>query len=215
MVIYNRPVIRPGQVNDMRNVTTIRRRPKAAVKILLGTRMQAESGASHRKQRTGTHSTRYAKGRCLASRDALPGSGPFASRPFLSGKNPPGKRFLIETLPRIEIPVSDRKQRTGPFLIETRSVCCGHPDFSSRKGVHENKMRPFQLVNLRGEADERSVGFGRLYLVRRSRTLSLRTFPSTVLPSSRASAALITAPICFNESAPASAMASSMAWWTS
>ena len=45
----------------------------------------------------------------------------------------------------------------------------------------------------------------------RSRTLSLKTFPSTVFPSSFARAALITAPICFNESAPVSAIASSMA----
>jgi hypothetical protein len=46
---------------------------------------------------------------------------------------------------------------------------------------------------------------------RRSRTLSLRTLPSTVLPSRRARAALITAPICLSESASVSATASSMA----
>jgi hypothetical protein len=46
---------------------------------------------------------------------------------------------------------------------------------------------------------------------RRSRTRSLRTFPSTVFPSSFIFAALITAPICFSESAPVSAIASSIA----
>jgi hypothetical protein len=50
---------------------------------------------------------------------------------------------------------------------------------------------------------------------RRSRTLSLRSFPSTVLPSSLARAALMTAPICFGESAEVSSMASSMARATS
>ena len=189
----------------MRNVTPIRRSPAATTKILLGTRMQAESGVSHRKQRIGALSTRYAKRPTLASADAVPGSVSSASRDAVPGglslaspdvapgTNPAGKRFLIET----------------------RSICCEHPDFSSWKGVHPNKLRPFQLVNPRGGADERSAGFCRLYLVRRSRTLSLSTFPSTVFPSRRARAALITAPICFSESAPASAMASSMAWWTS
>jgi len=199
----------------MRNVTPIRQRPAATAKILLGTRMQAESGVSHRKQRIGALSTRYTKGRYLASRDAGPGSKFSESQPFLWWTNLPGKRFLIETPSRIEIPVSYRKQRTGPFLIETRSICCEHPDFSTQEGVRTNIMRPFQLINLRGGADERSAGLCRLYLVRRSRTLSLSTFPSTVFPSRRARAALITAPICFSESAPASAMASSMAWWTS
>ena len=139
----------------------------------------------------------------------------FPSRLLLPATNPPGKRFLIETVSRIEIPVSYRKQRTGPFLIATRNANSGNRDFSSREGVLTNKMWPFQLVDLRGEADECSGSFGYLYLVRRSRTLSLSTFPSTVFPSRRARAALITAPICFNESAPASAMACSMAWWTS
>jgi hypothetical protein len=199
----------------MRNGTPIRRRQTATNKILLGTRMQAESGASHRKQRIGALSTRYIRRASSASRDTLPGRGSSESRPFLSGTNPPGKRFLIETLLRIEIPVSYRKQRTGPFLIETRSICCEHPDFSTRGGGPLSKMRPFQRVNLRGGADEHSVGSCSFYFVRRSRTLSLRTFPSTVFPSRRARAALITAPICFSESAPASAMASSMAWWTS
>jgi len=46
---------------------------------------------------------------------------------------------------------------------------------------------------------------------RRSRTLSLRTFLSTVFPSSLARAAFTTAPICLRESAPVSAMASSTA----
>jgi hypothetical protein len=133
----------------------------------------------------------------------------------LTATNPPRKRFLIETPSRIEIPVSYRNKRTHPFLIETRSICCEHPDFSTREGGPLNKMRPFQRVNLRGKADERGVGSCNLYFVRRSRTLSLSTFPSTVFPSRRARAALITAPICFSESAPASAMASSMAWWTS
>ena len=40
-------------------------------RFLLGTRLQAKSGVSGRKQRIATHSTRYTKGRGLASRDPL------------------------------------------------------------------------------------------------------------------------------------------------
>ena len=239
----------------MRSGTPIRRSPAAAIEILLGTRMQAKSGACHRKQRPGSLSTRYTKGVPIAhlckinrqpeliesrvsrsKQSPLPkinrqlscpacpdegresatrwrsnGSGDLLAQPAIFA-NP---EFLIKTPSRIEIPVSARKQRTGAFLIETRSMCFENPDFSAREGVHSNKMRPFQLLNLRGGAGERSVGLGCLYLVRRWRTLSLRSFPSTVLPSRRARAALITAPICFSESAPASAIASSMAWVTS
>src|ERR1700690_1095489 len=46
----------------MRSGTPIRRSPAAAIEILLGTRMQAKSGACHRKQRPGSLSTRYTKG---------------------------------------------------------------------------------------------------------------------------------------------------------
>ena len=317
----------------MRNGTPIRRSPTKRIEILLGTRLQAESGTSHRKQRPGALSSRYTKSLPLVSRDAVPGRSSLTSPDAVPTKPAPSARhsaspgrkawvnqktcvstfcaaspaqafcparlaifqtqisvrpslpasvprdvkinrqpeliesrvsrskqsplpkinrqlscpacpdegresatrwrsngsgdllaqpaifanpeFLIKTPSRIEIPVSARKQRTGAFLIETRSMCFENPDFSAREGVHSNKMRPFQLLNLRGGAGERSVGLGCLYLVRRWRTLSLRSFPSTVLPSRRARAALITAPICFSESAPASAIASSMAWVTS
>jgi hypothetical protein len=58
---------------------------------------------------------------------------------------------------------------------------------------------------------ERHQGFPADFSVRRSRTRSLKALPSTDFPSRRARAALITAPICFSESAPASAMAASTA----
>ena len=66
-----------------------------------------------------------------------------------------------------------------------------------------------------GERHGECGGTGYDFGVRRSRTLSLRALPSMDLPSRRERAALITAPICFRESAPASSMACSMAWWSS
>jgi hypothetical protein len=106
----------------MRDSTTNRQRHGEVDTILLGTRMQAESGVSRRKQRLGAHSTRYAKGLPLASRDAVPGRGSPATRLLTPPTNSPRKRFLIATVLRIEIPVSYRKQRTGPFLIATRTA---------------------------------------------------------------------------------------------
>ncbi len=52
---------------------------------------------------------------------------------------------------------------------------------------------------------------GQFMRERRSRTRSESALPSTVLPSRRARAALMTAPICFGELAEVSAIAASMA----
>ena len=76
----------------MRNVSPIRQSPAATIEILLGTRLQAESGASHRKQRLGALSTRYTKSLPLASRDAVPERSSLASPDALSTKPAPSAR---------------------------------------------------------------------------------------------------------------------------
>ena len=55
--------------------------------FLLGTRMQAESGASYRNQRVEPLSTRYTKDLPLASRFHVPGSGCFSVSPVTSHKS--------------------------------------------------------------------------------------------------------------------------------
>jgi hypothetical protein len=73
--------------------------------ILVGTAMQAKSGASYRKQRPGPHSNRYRKGVVFAppsSRHTVPGTR------FFSDFSKINRDILL-----IESPVSHRKQRTG------------------------------------------------------------------------------------------------------
>ena len=67
-------------------------------------------------------------GRESAKRRRSNGSGGLLARPTIF-TNP---KFLIATAPRIEIPVSYRKQRTGPFLIATRNDVSPYPETPSR-----------------------------------------------------------------------------------
>ena len=76
----------------MRNGTPIRRSPAVAIKFLLGTRMSAESGASHRKQRPEAHSTRYTKRGSPPSRDAVLRRSSLASPDALPAKPAPSAR---------------------------------------------------------------------------------------------------------------------------
>jgi hypothetical protein len=103
--------------------------------FLLGTRLQAESGVNHRKQRTGARSTRYTKGLLLASRDAVPGrvssttrcpvlgrvqSGPqcFASRCM----SQPKSAEINRRTSLLEIAVSYTKQRPDQMLIASKTT---------------------------------------------------------------------------------------------
>ena len=126
MVNYSRLFLWPRLVNDMHSGFTDRRR-REVNKILLGTRTQAKSGVSHRKQRIGAHSTRYAKGVSLA----------FRHRTLAT--NPPGKRFLIETPPRIEIPVTHSYERRKHFLIETTNGFSRATRRESRATNHDSQ----------------------------------------------------------------------------
>ena len=84
---------------------------------LLGTRMQAESGASHRKQRLGAHSTRYTKRASLVSRCPVPGSGCSDSGCFvLQCGFPASPGEINRNIPLIESLVSHSKQRSAPQI---------------------------------------------------------------------------------------------------
>src|SRR5277367_4002450 len=136
MVKYNGPIIRLRLVNDMRNITPKRRRNEGSANSNRYT-VRIEFPVSYRKQTIGAHSNRYKNP--PSSAHVFSRHSPLACpvRMRRATNHFPGKRFLIETLPRIEIPVSDRKQRTGQILIETRTgISATRRNANFRKHLH-------------------------------------------------------------------------------
>ena len=87
-------------------------------KILLGKRMQAESGASYRKERIGVNSTRYAKRGSSASQCPVPG------RVFLEENEEINRDIAL-----IENPVSHSKQRAARQINRNISAAPRSPFF--------------------------------------------------------------------------------------
>jgi hypothetical protein len=143
----------------MRNQSTNRRRRSERNRNSNRYTVRIESLVSYGKQTIGAHSNRYTNGRSLASRAAVPGRPLFKSLRLPSGENPPRKRFLIETVSRIEIPVSYRKQRTGPILIATRTAISA--PLSSRHLSCPGEGRACSDEGRESAAERRSNGSGR------------------------------------------------------
>src|ERR1700690_4335877 len=174
--------------------TPIRRSPAAAIEFLLGTRMQAKSGACHRKQRPGSLSTRYTKGVPIAhackinrqpeliescvsrsKQSPLPkinrqlfGTRSFRLRALrvpchllaLSAREGSlATAFLIETPPRIEIPVTYSYERRKHFLIETRNGISRFSLHPTPKTLHPLFQNPLHALDIGGNVHTYRIVF--------------------------------------------------------